>query len=102
LIAEPRQILRSIKNIELVEAEETKGEWATCCGGGGGFEAVFPELSQILAMNRVSELAETGARIIVTHCPGCIMQLKDGIKRLKTKDIEVLDLTQVIASAMEA
>ncbi len=101
VIEEPRQILKAIKGIELVETEWTKGEWATCCGGGGGLEAVFPELSQILAVNRVRELVETGAQIIVTHCPGCVMQLKDGLKELKADDVEVLDLVQIMAKAME-
>jgi len=102
LVEEPRQILRAIKGIELVEADWTKGEWATCCGGGGGFEAVFPELSQILAVNRTKELIETGAEIIVTHCPGCIMQLKSGLKELKTEGVEIMDLVQIVAMAMEA
>jgi len=100
LIEEPRQILKSIKGIELVEPDWTYGEWATCCGGGGGFEVVFPELSQILAVNRAKELLETGADIIVTHCPGCIMQLEEGLKTLKIKGVEVLDLAQVVAMAM--
>jgi hypothetical protein len=101
LVEEPRQILKSIENIELVEPDWTHGEWATCCGGGGGFETVFPELSQVLAVNRASELLETGAEIIVTHCPGCIMQLKDGLRHLKVEGVEVLDLSQVVAAAME-
>jgi len=101
LVEEPRQILRAIEGIELVEPEWTRGEWATCCGGGGGFETVFPELSQVLAVNRASELLETGAEIIVTHCPGCIMQLKDGLRELKIEGVEVLDLSQVVAMAME-
>ena len=101
LVAEPRKILRAIRGIELVEPEWTKEEWATCCGGGGGFEAVFPELSQILAVNRAQELVETGAEIIVTHCPGCIMQLKTGLKEIKASGIEVFDLAQIVAMAME-
>ncbi|MFC1955500.1 (Fe-S)-binding protein [Chloroflexota bacterium] len=101
LIEEPRRILKAIKGLELVETDWTKGEWATCCGGGGGFEAVFPELSGIIAKNRAQELVETGAQIIVTHCPGCVMQLKDGVKELKTNGVEVLDLAQVVAMAME-
>jgi Fe-S oxidoreductase len=100
LIEEPRQILRAIKGIKLVETDWTSGEWATCCGGGGGFEAVFPEFSQILAVNRTRELLETGAEIIVTHCPGCIMQLEDGLKELKVDGVEVLDLAQIVAMAM--
>ena len=101
LTEEPRQILGAIKNIELVETDWTKREWATCCGGGGGFEAVFPELSQMLAVNRARELVATGADIVVTHCPGCVMQLQDGVKGLEKGNVEVLDLTQVIALAME-
>ena len=102
LVEEPRQILKAIEGIELVETDWTKCEWATCCGGGGGFETVFPELSQMLAVNRVSELLETRPDIIVTHCPGCIMQLKDGLRQLKVDGVEVLDLSQVVATAMES
>jgi Fe-S oxidoreductase len=101
LIEEPRQILSAVEDIELIETEWTNREWATCCGGGGGFEAVFPELSQVLAVNRTKELLETGAEIIVTHCPGCIMQLKSGLKELKVSGVEVLDLAQIVAMAME-
>jgi hypothetical protein len=101
LIEEPRRILRAIEGVKLVEPDWTRGEWATCCGGGGGFETVFPELSQVLAVNRVTELMETRPDIIVTHCPGCIMQLKDGLHQLKVDGVEVLDLSEVVATAME-
>jgi len=101
LVEEPRRILRAIKGIELIEPKWTSKEWATCCGGGGGFEVVFPELSEILAVNRAKELVETGAEIIVTNCPGCIMQLETGLKELKNSKVEVLDLAQVVAMAME-
>ena len=101
LIEEPRRILKAIRGIDLVEPDWTHGAWSTCCGGGGGFEVVFPELSQILAVNRAKELVETGAKVIVTHCPGCVMQLEEGLKALKVKGVEVLDLAQVMAMAME-
>jgi len=101
IIEEPRKILNAIEGIDLIEPDWTKAEWATCCGGGGGFEAVFPELSEILAVNRTTELVETGAEIIVTNCPGCIMQLETGLKELKNNDVEVLDLVQVVAQALE-
>jgi len=101
IVEEPRKILNAIDGIELIEPDWTKAEWATCCGGGGGFEAVFPELSEILAVNRTTELVETGAEIIVTNCPGCIMQLETGLKELKRSDVEVLDLVQVVAQALE-
>ena len=102
LIDEPRQILKAIEGVELVETDWTKGAWATCCGGGGGFEAVFPALSEVLAVNRVTELLETKPDIIVTHCPGCIMQLKDGLRQLKIEGVEVLDLAEIVATAIES
>ncbi len=101
LVEEPRRILKAIEGVELVETGWTRGEWATCCGGGGGFETVFPALSEVLAINRVTELMETKPDIIVTHCPGCIMQLKEGLRRMKIEGVEVLDLAQVVAAAME-
>jgi len=100
IVDEPRKILKAISGIELVETKWTKGEWSTCCGGGGGFEAVFPEMSEMLAVNRTKELLETGAQIIVTHCPGCIMQLKAGLKSVKADNIEVLDLATVVAMSL--
>ena len=102
LVEEPRRILRSIEDITLVETDWTCGEMSTCCGGGGGFETVFPELSQVLAVNRVTELLETRPDIIVTHCPGCIMQLKDGLREMKVEGVEVLDLSEVVADAIES
>jgi Fe-S oxidoreductase len=100
IIEEPRKILRSIEGIELVETSWTNKEWSTCCGGGGGFEAVFPELSHILAVNRAKELVETGAQTIVTNCPGCIIQLKNGLKELGNDSVKVLDITEMIVKAM--
>ena len=38
----------------------------------------------------------------MTHCPGCIMQLKEGLREIKAEGVEVLDISEVIATAMEA
>ena len=98
---EPRRILASIRDVELVEPSWVKGRFATCCGGGGGFEAVFPEMSEMLAAKRAKELADTGAEIIATQCPGCIMQLKTGLKAIHAERIEVLDLSQIVAMSLD-
>jgi Fe-S oxidoreductase len=100
LTEEPREILRSIEGVEFAEVERTSEEWSTCCGGGGGFEVIFPEVSHILAVNRVKELLETEASIIVTSCPGCLIQLREGVKALKTKGVEVMDMAQLLRRAL--
>ncbi len=101
IVEAPRRVIGSIENMELVEPAAS-GQWATCCGGGGGFEAVFPEFSQILAANRARELVETGAQIIITDCPGCVMQLEEGVKQLKVSNVKVMDLAEVLAVSLEA
>ena len=100
LIEEPRNILRSIEGVEFVEVDYTKGAWSTCCGGGGGFEVIFPEVSHILARNRVKELLETVPAIIATSCPGCLIQLSAGVKEMKARGVEVLDLAELLRRAL--
>ena len=100
--AAPRDILNAIEGVEFVEPEHVIGEMSTCCGGGAGFETVFPELSEMLAANRARELAETGADVIVTQCPGCIAQLVEGLKQIQRPDIRVLDLAEIAALSLEA
>jgi len=48
----------------------------------------------------VTELIETDADIIVTHCPGCLMQLKSGLKQLKKDNIEVVDLATLMSRSL--
>jgi dimethylglycine catabolism B len=100
--AAPRDILNAIEGVEFVEPEHAKGEMSTCCGGGAGFETVFPELSEILAANRAREMVETGAEVIVTQCPGCIAQLVEGLKKISRPDVRVLDLAEIAALSLEA
>lgn len=97
---EPREVISRIEGLELREPEATqKGVWSTCCGGGGGMEVCFPELSERLAVKRVEELRATGAPVIATNCPACVMQLLKGVNKLKA-DIKVVDLTEILDEAL--
>ena len=100
LVEEPREILRSIEGVEFVDVERNKEEWSTCCGGGGGFEVIFPEVSHILAVKRVNELLATGASVIVTSCPGCLIQLREGVTELKAEGVQVMDMAQLLRNAL--
>lgn len=101
ITTEPREIISRIEGLEVREPEAMqKGEWSTCCGGGGGMEVCFPELSERLAVRRVEELLATGAQVIATSCPACVMQLLKGINKVKA-DIEVVDLAEILDEALE-
>ncbi len=96
IVDEPRRILGRIENLELLEPSWTKGKYSTCCGGGGGFELVFPSLSSMLAERRAEELLELNPDVILTGCPGCMLQLEEGLKGKKP----VLDITEIIDRAL--
>jgi glycolate oxidase iron-sulfur subunit len=67
---EPRKILSQV-----AEIAETDEAWR-CCGGGGTFSLFFHKLSRAIGEEKCKALQETGARTVVTACPGCILQLK--------------------------
>ena len=96
---EPREILRNIEGIELVEPDVEKiGRWSTCCGGGN-METSHPELSERMGRRRLEELKATGASVIVTNCPACEMQLNHTVKKMNA-DFKVLDLIHLVDEAL--
>ena len=52
-----------------------------CCGFGGTYSAKFPELSEQLLKNKLDNVEATGAALLLTDCPGCVMQLRGGLKK---------------------
>jgi Fe-S oxidoreductase len=86
----PRNVLKSIPGLNLVEMTRIK-EYAWCCGAGGGVKESNPDFAEWTASQRISEAESTGAEALVSACPGCEQSFKDAIKtggsRLKVYDI---------------
>lgn len=100
IVNEPREVIRSIEGVELVEPDpEQCGNWSTCCGGGG-LEATHPELSERVGMRRMEELLKTGASIILSNCPACDMQLTKISKKMGAK-VRIIDLIKFLDDALE-
>ncbi len=95
----PREVLRSIPGLELVEMERIR-EYAWCCGSGGGVKSAFPDFALWAANERIEEAETTGANILITCCPFCVRNLSDAAKEYK-HDMEVMDLVNLVYSAME-
>lgn len=85
----PREILNKITN--LVEMGRNKDK-SRCCGAGGGVRSAFPEISENIAKMRVEDANNVEAKILVTSCPFCILNLKSASK----DDKEILDLSEII------
>jgi glycolate oxidase iron-sulfur subunit len=74
---QPRQILKSISDIEYVEMADSD----RCCGMAGTFSVKYYDLSKKIADKKLNNIGTSGAEIVVTDCPGCEMQLIDGTRR---------------------
>lgn len=97
----PRQILESLKGLELVEMKRMR-ENSFCCGGGAGrvwTEEAVPEKRP--CVNRVREALELGVEVIATACPFCITTLEDAVKVLDVENkIMVKDVLELLRKAM--
>jgi glycolate oxidase iron-sulfur subunit len=63
----PRKILKALPQVEFVETQDAN----MCCGGGGSFQFDFPQISKGITENKLRNIRETDASIVVTGCPGC-------------------------------
>lgn len=72
----PRKLLRSVPGLELIEMEPAD----RCCGLGGTFNAYHYDSSMSINDSKSTAIINTAAQAVVTSCPGCMMQLADGLK----------------------
>jgi len=73
----PRKLLAAIPGLELVELKEAE----ICCGSAGVYNVVHNEMAEGLLANKMRRIGETGAELILTANPGCLLQLRAGVQR---------------------
>ena len=97
----PREVLRAVPGVKLVEMERNRSG-AFCCGGGGGnFGTDFLGGSEESpARTRIREASATGADILATACPVCLTMFEDALKSegLESK-LAVKDISEIVAEA---
>jgi len=97
---EPRQVLRHIPGLELVEMEESR-EDSLCCGGGGGRIWMETPKNERFSDLRLKQAAETGAQELVTACPYCITNFEDSRLTMDYEEtLQIKDITEVIREAL--
>jgi heterodisulfide reductase subunit D len=96
---EPRIILNSIPDANIIEMKNNK-ENGLCCGAGGGFKAHFPDEALKIAKLRVREALDDGAEIISTACVFCKNNLNLAIKDID-KEIRVLNIEDILANLIK-
>ena len=86
--------MKKIKGLELIEMERSR-ENSRCCGAGGGYKSQFNDFATAIAAERIRDAEATGAEILITCCPFCVLNLTQGAKKIGS-NIKVMDLSQVL------
>ena len=94
---EPRDLLKQVAGLELVEMEASRKN-SLCCGGGGGRIWMDTPQKERFSDIRLKQAEKTGAQILATSCPYCITNFEESRLNLEyEKVIEVKDITEIIS-----
>jgi L-lactate dehydrogenase complex protein LldE len=90
LRTEAKQLLQSVRGLELIPLTEED----TCCGFGGVFSVVYPEVSRAMMQNKVRNIQATGAEYVVSCDAGCLMNISGGLQKgdSTTKAVHIIDI----------
>lgn len=92
----PRNPLKMIKGLELVEMERNRDK-GFCCGAGGGRMFIEETEGQRVNENRTEEALKTNADTIASACPFCMTMMSDGVKTFQKEDtVKVKDIAELI------
>jgi Fe-S oxidoreductase len=98
LYEEPRNIIKSIPGMKLIEMERIK-EYAWCCGAGGGAREAYPDFNLYTAKERIEEAEATGASYLVTSCPWCENSFQEAVTACRSR-IKIIDIVELVLQAL--
>jgi Fe-S oxidoreductase len=91
----PRQILRLVPGLQLLELQRIR-EYAFCCGGGGGVPDTHPNVARSAALQRIEEAGALGVETMVTACQHCRQNLT---RWQEDEPMPVVDLVDLVYEA---
>ena len=92
---EPRALLRRVAGLELIEMAESD----VCCGSAGSYNIQQPEFADALLARKLDAIERTGADVVVSANPGCMLQIQSGLAE-RGRPLEVLHVVEVLDRAM--
>ena len=97
---EPRDLLKKIEGLELVEMEDSRKK-SLCCGGGGGRIWMDTPREDRFSDIRLKQARKVGAQILATACPYCITNFEESRLNLEYENVlEVKDITEIISDML--
>ena len=93
----PREILRRIPGVELVEPEYWNKQRGLCCGAGGAQMFMEEQNKTRVNVKRTLQLVDTGASTVASACPFCMTMLSDGLKDQNLEEkIQQMDVAELL------
>jgi Fe-S oxidoreductase len=93
---EPREVLKKIPGLELIEMDDSR-EDSLCCGGGGGRIWMETPKGERFSDLRLEQAVAAGAEVLVTSCPYCITNFEESrLSREDSEATEIKDITEII------
>jgi len=91
---QPRALLAAIPDLELVPLVEA--DW--CCGSAGTYNVTEPDLARAVLERKVGHILRSGAQMVVTANPGCLMQIQAGLRAAGSR-VTVIHLMDLLDRA---
>jgi len=92
---QPRELLKLVPGLQYRELETADA----CCGSAGTYNITRPEMSDRILQRKLDTVAASGADILVTSNPGCLLQLKKGLAE-QLPGVRLMHLTELLAESM--
>jgi Fe-S oxidoreductase len=92
---EPREVLKRVHGLEMIEMADSR-EDSLCCGGGGGRIWMETPKGERFSDLRLEQAQEVGAEVLVTSCPYCITNFEDSRLTLGSEALEIKDITEIV------
>jgi L-lactate dehydrogenase complex protein LldE len=90
---EPKKLLSAVRGLEFVPLKDEE----TCCGFGGIFSVVYPEVSRAMMTEKVRNVEASGAEVVVVSEPGCLMNVAGGLRKAGST-MRAMHIVEVLAA----
>jgi glycolate oxidase iron-sulfur subunit len=95
---QPRQTLKQIPGMDVKEIREAE----ICCGSAGIYNMVEPEPAAELGERKANNILKTGAQMIVTSNPGCMLQIQASLKKMGRNGLPMAHPVEVLDASLRA
>ena len=88
---QPRELVKAVAGKNYIELPESD----VCCGSAGTYNLTEPEMAERLQTRKIENILKTGAQIVVSSNPGCLLQIQAGLRKAGAQ-VEVLHIADFL------